>query len=63
MEIAFYCSSQHRFDRLARMTNHLNELDRRDQIMIRLSDSETGCTWDADKVFACIAPYPIEEAD
>lgn len=44
------------------MTNHLNELDRLYQIMIRLRDPETGCPWDAAQDFASIAPYTIEEA-
>ena len=44
------------------MKNHLNELDRLYQIMIRLRDPETGCPWDAAQNFASIAPYTIEEA-
>ncbi|MDA0801231.1 MAG: nucleoside triphosphate pyrophosphohydrolase [Proteobacteria bacterium] len=44
------------------MTNHLNELDRLYQIMIRLRDPETGCPWDVAQDFASIAPYTIEEA-
>ena len=44
------------------MTNHLNELDRLCQIMIRLRDPETGCPWDVAQDFASIAPYTIEEA-
>jgi ATP diphosphatase len=62
MDAAFCCSSQHRFDRLVRMNNHLNELDRLYQIMIRLRDPETGCPWDVAQNFASIAPYTIEEA-
>ena len=38
------------------MTNHLNELDRLYQIMMRLRDPETGCPWDAAQDFASIAP-------
>ena len=59
---AFHCSRYHRFDMLARMRNHLNELDRLYQIMIRLRDPETGCPWDVAQDFASIAPYTIEEA-
>ena len=59
---AFHCSRHHRFDRLARMTNHLNELGRLYQIMIQLRDPETGCPWDVAQDFASIAPYTIEEA-
>ena len=44
------------------MTNHLNELDRLYQIMIRLRDPKTGCPWDVAQDFASIAPYTIEEA-
>ena len=44
------------------MTNHLDELDRLYQIMIRLRDPETGCPWDFAQDFASIAPYTIEEA-
>ena len=44
------------------MTNHLDELDRLYQIMIRLRDPKTGCPWDAAQDFASIAPYTIEEA-
>ena len=44
------------------MTNHLNELDRLYQIMIRLRDPETGCPWDVAQDFTSIAPYTIEEA-
>ena len=62
MDAAFHCSRHHHFDRLARMTNHLNELDRLYQIMIRLRDPETGCPWDVAQDFASIAPYTIEEA-
>ena len=62
MDAAFRCSRHHRFDRLARMTNHLNELDRLYEIMIRLRHPETGCPWDAAQDFASIAPYTIEEA-
>ena len=62
MDAAFRCSRHHRFDRLARMTHHLNELDRLYQIMIRLRDPETGCPWDAAQDFASIAPFTIEEA-
>ena len=61
-DAAFHCSIHHRFGRLARMTNHLNELDRLCQIMIRLRDPETGCPWDVAQNFASIAPYTIEEA-
>ena len=44
------------------MTNHLDELDRLYQIMIRLRDPKTGCPWDVQQDFASIAPYTIEEA-
>jgi ATP diphosphatase len=62
MNAAFHCSTHHRFDRLTSMTNHLNELDRLYQIMIRLRDPKTGCPWDVAQDFASIAPYTIEEA-
>jgi len=62
MDAAFHCSRHHHFDRLVCMTNHLNELDRLYQIMIRLRDPETGCPWDIAQDFASIAPYTIEEA-
>ncbi len=62
MDAPFRCSRRHRFDKLARMTNHLNEIDRLYQIMVRLRDPETGCPWDAAQDFASIAPYTIEEA-
>ena len=62
MDAAFRCSRHHRFDRLARMTNHLNELDRLYEIMTRLRHPKTGCPWDAAQDFASIAPYTIEEA-
>ncbi len=62
VDATFRCSRHHRFDNLARMTNHLDELDRLYRIMIRLRDPETGCPWDAAQDFASIAPYTIEEA-
>ena len=62
MDAAFHFSRHHRFDKLARMTNHLNELDRLYRIMIRLRYPETGCPWDVAQDFASIAPYTIEEA-
>src|SRR6056297_3706098 len=32
------------------------------EIMRRLRDPHTGCTWDIEQDFATIAPYTIEEA-
>tara|TARA_B100001093_G_scaffold237562_1_gene227613 strand:- start:468 stop:1373 length:906 start_codon:yes stop_codon:yes gene_type:complete len=62
IDAAFHCSRHHRFDKLALMTNHVNEFDRLYQIMVRLRDPETGCPWDIAQDFASIARYTIEEA-
>ena len=59
---SFSCSRPHHFVTLVPMKNHLMNLDRLHQIMIRLRDPETGCPWDAAQDFASIAPYTIEEA-
>ncbi|MET3826450.1 ATP diphosphatase [Sphingomonas sp. PvP055] len=37
-------------------------IERLVEIMVRLRDPETGCSWDVAQDFATIAPYTIEEA-
>ncbi|MGE5565575.1 MAG: nucleoside triphosphate pyrophosphohydrolase [Parcubacteria group bacterium] len=32
------------------------------EVMARLRDPKTGCTWDVEQTFATIAPYTVEEA-